>query len=272
MTALQKEVIKLLKDGLTPSEVSKKLNRTGSTISSVIKRFNIINYNTVYENKVIHNYFDDIDNDIKAYLLGFFIADGWISEKNRFGITIQSDDDYILKYYQLFSSTKIFKKNRTTKTIKRKTSSTIRWTSEYMKDIFRSYNILTNKTYNIEFIFPFDKIPKHLVRHFIRGFIDGDGSFEANKGIFTITLVNTSLNFMKQIGIEFEKINEGIESTITKVIGKTVDYYTLRFNFFRINKPEKVLQIYNYLYKDTNIFLSRKKEKIESYLKYRGKL
>jgi len=44
MTNLQKKVIKELTDGLSPSEVAKKLNRNKSTISSVIKRFNIQNY------------------------------------------------------------------------------------------------------------------------------------------------------------------------------------------------------------------------------------
>jgi len=141
-----------------------------------------------------------------------------------------------------------------------------------MKAIFNKLNITSNKTYTTDFIFPLDQLKPNLIRHFIRGFIDGDGSFESNKGIFTITIVNTSFNFMQQLGNEFEKITEGIKSNIVKIQGKTVDYYTLRFNFFRKNKPEKILQIYKYLYQDSTIFLTRKKNKIESYLQYRGKL
>lgn len=271
MTELQKNTIELLKEGLSPSQVAKKLNRNISSISSVIKRFNITDYKKLNENKCNHYYFDKIDSQDKAYLLGFFVADGWV-DGNRFGITIQSQDNYILNEYQKFSKSNIFTKNRTTSLITRQKASTIRWTSKHMTNVFKDLNIIQNKTYHINFEFPFEKMDSKHVRHFIRGFIDGDGSFESDKGIFTITLVNTSLKFMQQVGNEFEKITEGIKSTIHKIDGKTVDYYTLRFNFLKTNKPEKVLQIYNYLYKDSNIFLTRKKDKIESYLKYRGKL
>ena len=272
MTELQKNTIELLKEGLSPSQVAKKLNRNISSISSVIKRFNIIEYKKLNENKCNHHYFDKIDDQNKAYLLGFFVADGWITTGNRLGINIQSQDDYILKEYQKFTGTNIFNRNRTTSLIKRQDSSNIRWNSKYMISTFKTLNIIQNKTYHTDFEFPFEKMSSKFIRHFIRGFIDGDGCFESNKGVFTITLVNTSLKFMQQLGNEFEKITEGIKSTIRKRNGKTVDYYSLRFNFLRTNKPEKVLQIYNYLYKDSNLFLTRKKDKIESYLKYRGKL
>ena len=178
----------------------------------------------------------------------------------------------MLNEYQKFSNSNIFTKNRTTSLITRQDASTIRWTSKHMVNIFKELNITQNKTHHIDFEFPFEKMDSKYIRHFIRGFIDGDGGFESSKGIFTITLVSTSIKFMQQLGNEFEKITEGIKSTIRKKNGKTVDYYSLRFNFLGTNKPEKVLQIYNYLYKDSNLFLIRKKDKIESYLKYRGKL
>ena len=63
-----------------------------------------------------------------------------------------------------------------------------------------------------------------------------------------------------------------IEMNIKEIQGKTIKYYRLRFNMFRKNKPEKILKIYNYLYQDSELYLQRKKDKIESYLKYRGKL
>lgn len=51
-----------------------------------------------------------------------------------------------------------------------------------------------------------------------------------------------------------------------------MNWFTLKFNMFGKNKSEKIFKIYEYLYKDSNIYLQRKKDKIESYLKYRGKL
>lgn len=270
MTKLQSQVIELLKEGFTPSEVAKKLNRNKSTVSSVIKRFDI-KCNKKYGDNINHNYFDIIDNETKSYLLGFFIADGWICD-NRFGVTIQEEDNYILEYIKSFTGSNIYTKNRTTDNITRKNASTIRWTSEHMKNTYKNYNIVNNKTYNTLFEFPFENIPTHLIQHFVRGFIDGDGSFESHKGIFTVSIVNTSFNFLTQLGNILQTITEGIEYNIKKTEGKTLDYYVLRLSYNRENKPEKVMHLYNYLYQDSTIFLTRKKDKIESYLKYRGKL
>ena len=224
-----------------------------------------------------HQYFDEINDEFKAYLLGFFIADGYLhSKSNRFGVSIQNQDEIILKYYQQnICDNLIYTKNRTTNLINRLDQGTFRWSSEHMKDIFQNkYHIYPNKTHNKVFYFPFETIPNNLIRHFVRGFIDGDGSFESKEGTFTINLINTSLIFLKQIGnfiCNLENENE-IEMNIKEIQGKTINYYRLRFNMFRKNKPEKVLKIYNYLYNDSTIFLQRKKDKIESYLKYRGKL
>lgn len=275
MTDFQIEVVELLKQGLRPGEVSKKLNRNGSSVSSVIKALNITGYNK-QENTCNHNYFDNIDTEIKAYLLGFFIADGWLNVGNsRFGLQIKEEDNIVLHYIknEFVNDSVISTKNRTTETVTRKNISTIRWTSSHMKDIFMNkYKILENKTYDKTFIFPFEEIPEHLIRHFIRGFFDGDGCFSKIKQSLSITIISTSLNFLNQIAKYFTNLSEGINEVIREINGKTTNYYTLNFNFERTDKPEKVLKIYNYLYDDSELYLIRKKDKIESYLKYRGKL
>jgi hypothetical protein len=277
MTNLQKEVIKLLKQGLIPSDVAKKLNKNKSTVHSVIKRYPDIigNYNKTM-NTCDHNYFDNINTEEKAYLLGFFIADGYISTNStRMGVLIQSNDDVVLKCIQssFAPNNKIYTKNLSTNKIIRKTQSKIRWCSVHMKNILiNKYKILPNKTYDSTFNFPFETIPNNLKRHFIRGFIDGDGSFESHNGIFTMTLVGTSQIFMQQFGEQILLLDNDMKLNIKEVQGKTINWFTLRFNMFGRNKPEKVMKIYNYLYQDSTIFLQRKKDKIESYLKYRGKL
>ena len=275
MTDFQIEVVELLKQGLRPGEVSKKLNRNGSSVSSVIKALNITGYNK-QENTCNHNYFDNIDTEIKAYLLGFFIADGWLNVGNsRFGLQIKEEDNIVLHYIknEFANDSVISTKNRTTETVTRKNISTIRWTSSHMKDIFMNkYKILENKTYDKTFMFPFEEIPEHLIRHFIRGFFDGDGCFSKIRQSLSITIISTSLNFLNQIAKYFTNLSEGINEVIREINGKTTNYYTLNFNFERTDKPEKVLKIYNYLYDDSELYLIRKKDKIESYLKYRGKL
>ena len=113
-----------------------------------------------------------------------------------------------------------------------------------MVNTLKRYNILPRKTYDSEFIFPFDKIPEQFYRPFIRWFIDGDGSYEFNgKGIFTIRLVSTSRSFLDQIGNIISSNIEGMGYCLEYHKGKTIDWYTLRFQTYGIDKPNKILPV-----------------------------
>lgn len=113
MTEFQQQVINLVNEGKTVSEISNILNRKISSVFSVVKRFNLTPKKAI-ENTVVHDFFDEIDSDEKAYLLGFFIADGCISKqsgrsKSRFGICQSIDDLEVVEAYKkyLCISTKI---------------------------------------------------------------------------------------------------------------------------------------------------------------------
>ena len=96
MTEFQQIVINLVNEGKTVSEIAKQLNKNMSSVSSVVKRFNLTP-KKAYENTIKDDFFDVIDTEEKAYLLGFFIADGTIdSFTNRMGISIQSSDKEVL--------------------------------------------------------------------------------------------------------------------------------------------------------------------------------
>lgn len=275
MTEFQKQVLLLIDEGLAISEISKKLNRPISSISSVIKRFNKAPKKNLNNNPVNHNYFDKIDTENKAYFLGFIIADGSISDKprsnGRFSILITEEDSYILKILKedLNIQTDIKIKNYTAGAKNRKPEALIRWTSRHMLETLKSYNILPNKTYNTAFKFNFDIIPETYLGAFIRGFIDGDGSFESRGGVFTPSIIGTSLAWLIQVGDIISK-NTGLIYKYRTITGKTTDYYTLRWSSSNKNKPEKIEKLHNFLYIGATIFLKRKKDKIESYLKYRA--
>ena len=42
------------------------------------------------------DFFDVIDSEIKAYLLGFLYADGYLASDGRIGIRLQIDDEEII--------------------------------------------------------------------------------------------------------------------------------------------------------------------------------
>ena len=278
MTEFQQIVINLVEEGLTISEIAKQLGKNQSSVSSVVKIFNLTPKKK-YINTINHTFFDEIDTPEKAYLLGFFIADGCINtdnerSKGRFSINQSEDDREIVeafkKYLQVPSDIQIINNQSGVK--HRKTQYRLRWTSPYMRDILtQKYNITSNKTLDVEFQFPIELISIELQNHFVRGFIDGDGYMGDNgqEGNFSISIVGTSIPFIVQIGDLISKATD-MTYSIHKVQGKSCDYYSLRWSCDRINKLEKIAKLRTYLYNNASIYLKRKKDKIDHYIEYRA--
>lgn len=244
--------------------------------NSLKKRVNIrYNYND--------DYFKIIDSESKAYILGFIIADGCISRTirgncitNRLSFNNSIDDHEIIKFIgkELGKDIPIYNRFLKQGAKNRKEQLVLRINSyQLCEDLINIYNIIPRKTLNNSFKFNFDLIPEELVRHFIRGFFDGDGSvsFHRTKNtiFFNFSFIFNSLVFTKQISnIICNLFN--IKEVIYTIKGKTVYYHNLRFNYNR-QRTNKIKEIYDYLYKDSNIFLTRKKLKFEEYFKYRAK-
>jgi intein/homing endonuclease len=226
--------------------------------------------------KVQDNYFDNIDTEEKAYLLGFFIADGCITSNanfyennNRLQVSLKEEDGYIVETFHklICPDNKITITNYKKGALNRKPVNSIRWTSKYMSEILTNkYNILRNKTYHANFEFPFKEIKEEYIRHFIRGYFDGDGHISYNditKG-FTFAFYGTSKSFLYQIGLLIENLFN-VKMIIDCSKKRNVLLYCLRFNSNNKRK-EFIIKLSEWFYKDSNIYLIRKKKKFESYL------
>lgn len=249
-----------------------------SSITSAVKALGL-SPRKAYQNTVKADFFDIIDTSEKAYLLGFFIADGCINKttaksKGRFSINQSEDDQEIVeaykKYLQVPSKIQIVDNQSGVK--HRKLQWRLRWTSVHMMETLGNrYNIHPGKTTDTKFEFPIDLIPENLQGHFVRGFIDGDGYMGNNGcvGNFSISIVGTSENFVTMIGDLVSKAT-GMVYDIYRTKGKTTEYLSLRWSSGGTNKLAKVTKLRDYLYKDATLFLTRKKEKIDEYIKHRA--
>lgn len=230
---------------------------------------------------VIDDFFDDIDSEEKAYLLGFFIADGCISLNNkcknsyRFGVKLQECDFDIIKMFcdNICPNNKIsYKPGYIDKNnVSHKGSYQIRWTSTHMKNTLEKYNVNQRKTYDLKFKFPFNIIKDEFKWDFIRGFFDGDGgvSYSNITNKITFSFYSTSYDFLSQIGDIFES-----EFEVKKIIDATkksnMILYNLRFNSnYRLKNF--LYKLFVKFYKNKSLFLYRKQHKILEYLlfKYR---
>ena len=138
--------------------------------------------------------------------------------------------------------------------------------------LVKKYKILPRKTFDSEFKFDFNLVPKALLHHFIRGYFDADGSISFYKGkvgmFFNFSFVFNSETFTNQIANIFQNLFE-IKPVVYKKTGKTANWLALRFHY-SYNRVRKVKEIYKWLYNNSNVFLSRKKTKFEQYFEYRA--
>jgi len=215
-----------------------------------------------------HTFFDIIDSEIKAYLLGYFIADGCVSiepKKRKDGsiysynkrmiFTVSIDDLEVMEMYKTFIAPNVILRHfhNPNGAVCRKPQISLKISSPYLVNRLIEMNINPRKTMDSEFVFNFEIIPKELKRHFIRGFMDGDGDI----GTTSIGFVSTSGKFLDQIQEEIFSSIEGLTLYKRKHSGITIDWYTLRINTGRKKKKE----LYDYLYSNSLYYLTRKKIK-----------
>ena len=103
-----------------------------------------------------------------------------------------------------------------------------------------------------------EKVPKELIRHFIRGYFDGDGSLCVTEKTRSIDVLGT-YDFLYQLclesGIDTNKIyvsKSKSNKVFRIVLGSKSDLY----NFSK------------YMYDDCNIYLDRKYEKFKKLMEY----
>jgi len=261
------KVLSLDKEGKNIKDIAKIMEISYKSLQYLIKKSNLLlnsKRQTIIKD---HSYFENVDSEIKAYILGYTLADGSLiiepkkrneliySYSKRLSFCVSIDDREIINLIQKeISPTSIIKEyHNSIGAINRKNSLSLRISSSKLIDDLISYNILPNKTYDINFKFNFNKLNRNLIRHFIRGFFDGDGSFNR----YTLQFISTSKYFLEQILSYFlEEIPE-ITYRMRKCKGKTVDYYNLYFNTGHGIKEK----IYKLFYENSNYYLQRKKSK-----------
>ena len=274
---MKKELLLFQKYLLEGYNIKESCERSGVNYKSsyfYIKKYNFKVLNKGIRLKSDSSYFKIIDTEHKAYILGFFIADGYIEKKSgRICFNNSIDDISVIKEIQnqICPNSKLIYSNKQSQVNFRKKQVVLRFTNKTIyKDLIEKYNIVNAKTFNENYTFDFNKIPEHLIHHFIRGYFDGDGSVSfipksKNKQLFfNFSFVFNSKLFAEQFAKIFQN-NFGIIPVIYDHIGKTSNYFSLRFNYNR-KRQSKIKEVYQWLYKNSNIYLERKKIKFEQYL------
>ena len=260
MTQEQIELIsRLYEEGLSAAQLKQYVPYTEHTILKYLRKNGIsIRSKAGYRKPFNEKYFDKIDTEKKAYFLGYMMADGnvGIREKSQpvVRLELKRCDKYILDIFREELDTDLEVKPS------RKGCCVLRVHSSHLFNALNEYGVCPQKTGNE--IFPVDKIPLSLIRHFIRGFFDGDG-----------WLTITHHGKRKQCANLGFCGNENMLSDIRDYFEETLGCYHIKislvskgytgFGNLIYGSKKDVKAICDYLYDEANIFLSRKKEKYD---------
>ena len=235
-------------------KVCEIMNCGSDTVRSIIKEFNLC-MPTVSEIRrkyhVEDDYFNLIDTEVKAYALGLYFSDGSVSKlSNQFTISLQKDDKEILDRLNAE-----FGGNRKL-TLVEYSKKNSNWQDQYsfsitnpkMHDDLIRHGVVPNKSLTLSFP---DTVPLDLIRHFIRGYFDGDGYLSKTED--RCSIVSTE-NFCLSVSkIIKDRLN--INSSIMFCHDKEKSTRVLQ-----IAGKNQVRSFLNWIYDCSTIFLKRKYE------------
>lgn len=259
------ELYKQVEKGKTIKQLAKELNKGKETIRQWFLKEGLDTSLHKNKPKFNENYFSNIDSFAKAYYLGLIYADGCIVNKDYcLFIYLQENDRYIIKEFKacLNSKNKIQKRIGT---VNQKTKYGLALCSKQMFKDLTSLGLVPNKS---QLGLKFPDIDSKYYSSFILGFFDGDGSITINQRYYKnnrnginrkFKLVCTDKSFLKTIcnillsnNISKGKIYCNLDKRSNRIPLYSLEYW----------KIVDLKNLYKYLYKDSNIFLTRKKEKM----------
>lgn len=200
-----------------------------------------------------HDFFKKWSEEM-VYILGFITADGCIAKNNcsyKLHFNVHKKDKDILEKIR----ERLSPKNRISH-YKKEDMYQFSFASTTMYNDLIRLGITPRKTFKVK---P-PKIPKELIKHYLRGYFDGDGCIsiakrdDMKRKFPSIRIIGNMymINYMQRI---FNKITSSklkIHKTYSKggfELGNL--YYTCK----------NAMIILNFLYKDSNIYLDRKYNK-----------
>lgn len=193
-----------------------------------------------------------IDNEEKAYLIGLFYADGYVSSKFiSCGVVVHSNDlDLLLKLQNIFPFFNIVKSHENAYRLQS-------GNKKLCKDI-NNNGVLYRKSYENKENLIIPDIEEHLISHFIRGFFDGDGSVFIQKiNNIKVEIGCVGFNFITQLLKKMYDNNINFFMSMREPNTNNVriqTYYRIYTSSYKESK-----KFADYIYRNDTVSLDRKK-------------
>jgi hypothetical protein len=216
-------------------------------------------------------FFEKINSESKAYFLGLLYADGCILHHKKqtrnpaMSLALQETDVHILETFRQklkYKGKLHFRKRKNIDGYNRQDTWALHITSKKLVNDLIKLGCTSKKTFDAKL--PNKKqVPEKFLRHFIRGFFDGDGCVNIrNTGfptpMFRCNFAGThkmcyGINklFHNQLGFQMAKLQPN----------KSIFVYCFGGN-------QQMRKFYHYLYDGASVFLKRKEEKMRQVFNY----
>jgi hypothetical protein len=200
-----------------------------------------------------HHFFDVIDTEEKAYWLGFIMADGCVSGNALIVSLAEKDTEHLHRMASALEATHPVKDKIKSSGYGDFLNCRLHLTSSELVAGLADKGVHPRKSNTCEWP---KGVPADLEHHFVRGYVDGDGSFFTTRdslgfsaigSISFIASLQTTL--MRECGLGLTRLYQKPNSPVTSV---------------RYGGNRQVSRIGAYLYKDATIYLERKRSVVRS--------
>lgn len=260
-----------LEDFLSPNKIGKHFNCCETVIKRILLKNGVDLRNTSQTIKFNKNAFDIIDTEEKAYWIGFIWCDGYNCKRIRksgnptYEVKIslsEKDINHLNKLNNFLESSQTIKIYSNCRGYSKNTDcneARLLFSNTYLgKKLEEEYGMIPNRKDCYKVV---SKVPNNLMKHFIRGVFDAEGSFSicniGNHVKFhaSITTYESLIDF-----IQSYLYNNGIIKSINKKYKRhdNRDGECVGVSYCGNNN---IMNLLNWMYKDSNIYLDRKYDK-----------
>ena len=261
---LKQEIIKYyLSQPMTMKQVEDKYELSHPTITKILKDVPKYTKAKLNNPNMKEHFFQEINEEAKAYFLGLLISDGNVFKDNTgrqasISITLDLKDEYMLEKFKevLQANTSVGHDGRG--------CGQVAVRSNIMAEDLAKYGVVPRKSYNTYL----PLLSKEMMPHLIRGIFDGDGSIMAkpnpsndghNRFLHSISFCGT------------HQLMEDISNYILENLGiKTAvyDYKDRNLSELKIQNIDNIAKFGYWIYRNSTIFLNRKKDIFNDFLKH----
>ena len=248
----------MYKSGKLLEEIADEFHTTRATVSKLLKKNGVeIDRFTYHCNE---HYFDKVDSQDKAYILGLLWADG----HNRFDkggviLELQEEDKQLLESINDITENErpLRKVALSEKNPKWKDQYNLLWQSKHLSSVLNGYGMCQRKSLVLEFP---KWMAQELYPHFIRGYLDGDGCvcYMPKNNKLQVSMIGTRM-FLDVVREICETI--GVKTYIThdKRVNEVICQLSIPSNASSVS-------FLKWIYQDANLKMERKYNKYQQFL------